>query len=680
MILKAALTVCACKIRVEDKSRKGRKMRKATILMLAGVFSILIVQTNAIDTTDLVAYWNFDEDSGPTAHDSAGTNDGTLLNGPVWTTGIVNGALEFDGNNDYVDVGYLGELSTWTISLWANSDTQGTYHTFISQDQTSWNDDILFGICPQGTSWSTRDKIAVIFHRADYTEYVVEDNEDIQIGQWYNTIVTYDGSTMILYVNSIQKDSVVATDLVISDQRWTIGRNPHDNYPSAFRQFDGTIDEVILFDRGLSAAEVNDLYTYGIVEPNLINIEIEGPNEVAEETDTAYKAIAVYDNNSTKDVTDQAYWAVMPDNYADINDSGLLTTDQLIMPTEDVTIYAEYQEGNTIVQGEKDVQIFALCPQGNALDFDGVDDYVDTTTLEEIDQPITISVWIKTYESGVNKCIFGRNQAISPQGYFYENFLWINSESHIYYGDRPGGGGVSYLTSIEPIQTNKWYHIGITRDASSYARLYINGNLDNSHVVYDYDNTGVDYRIGRINTGHYTFNGKIDQLMIYNRVLSSEEIQAAMLQGPDFNEPNLIAYWKFDKGSGQIAHDSSGNANDGYLGSDPCNPDTSDPCWVEPGRPVPCTLEGFVEKYLDSALDKKTTALELIADAIADEWIAENALEVYFHDRDFGNSSKKDVVKAKQQINQAIQHEEQAEDVIDKSVENLEDAMDALDL
>jgi hypothetical protein len=211
-----------------------------------------------------VGYWKFDEGQGDTAYDSVGNNDGTLIGDPCWVSGKIGDyALEFDGIDDYVDVGYLGEFPTWTISLWANSDTQGTYHTFISQDQTSWNDDILFGICPQGTSWSTRDKIAVIFHRADYTEYVVEDNENIQTGQWYNTIVTYDGSTMILYVNSIQKDSVVATDLVISDQRWTIGRNPHDNYPSPFRQFDGTIDDVRVYDRALSDEEIWQLYQKG---------------------------------------------------------------------------------------------------------------------------------------------------------------------------------------------------------------------------------------------------------------------------------------------------------------------------------------------------------------------------------------------------------------------------------
>ena len=140
----------------------------------------------------------------------------------------------------------------------------------------------------------------------------------------------------------------------------------------------------------------------------------------------------------------------------------------------------------------------------------------------------------------------------------------------------------------------------------------------------------------------------------------------------------LVGYWSFDEGQGQIAYDLSGNGNDGYLGAEPYEPDYADPCWVEPGVPKRCTLEGFVEKHLESALDKKLSALELIADAIEDEWIAQNALEVYFDNRDFGNSSKSDVVKAKQRIQQAIDNEEQAEESVERSIENLHDSMDSL--
>jgi hypothetical protein len=84
-------------------------------------------------------------------------------------------------------------------------------------------------------------------------------------------------------------------------------------------------------------------------------------------------------------------------------------------------------------------------------------------------------------------------------------------------------------------------------------------------------------------------------------------------------DSNLVGYWKFNKGSGQIAHDSSDNANAGYLGSDPCNPDDSDPCWVKPGRPVPCTPRQMIVRNLDGALERKRTAQQQIDEALKRE-------------------------------------------------------------
>ena len=53
----------------------------------------------------LIAHWTFDEGAGNVAHDSAGGNHGTLVNGPTWTTGRFGGALAFNGLDQYVDCG-----------------------------------------------------------------------------------------------------------------------------------------------------------------------------------------------------------------------------------------------------------------------------------------------------------------------------------------------------------------------------------------------------------------------------------------------------------------------------------------------------------------------------------------------------------------------------------------------
>jgi len=92
-----------------------------TALLLTLVFSITPVQAQT--TNGLVGYWTFDEGSGTTAGDSAGVNNGTLMNGTTWTTGKVGSALSFDGVDDGVDLGKIDMSgNAMTISLWFKAD------------------------------------------------------------------------------------------------------------------------------------------------------------------------------------------------------------------------------------------------------------------------------------------------------------------------------------------------------------------------------------------------------------------------------------------------------------------------------------------------------------------------------------------------------------------------------
>ena len=92
--------------------------------------------------------------------------------------------------------------------------------------------------------------------------------------------------------------------------------NPH--------YFSGLMDDVRIYDRALSAVEIEELYLGE--EAELVGLEITGPSQVPEDSQTQYSAIALYDNNSTADVTDTAVWSVEPDVIADI-EAGLLTTE-----------------------------------------------------------------------------------------------------------------------------------------------------------------------------------------------------------------------------------------------------------------------------------------------------------------------------------------------------------------
>ena len=84
----------------------------------------------------LVGFWKLDESSGLTAFDSSpGNHPGTLTNGPVWqpTSGRVNGGLQFDGANDYVNLGSVLNPADgpFTACLWFKGGT--TRKTLLGQ-------------------------------------------------------------------------------------------------------------------------------------------------------------------------------------------------------------------------------------------------------------------------------------------------------------------------------------------------------------------------------------------------------------------------------------------------------------------------------------------------------------------------------------------------------------------
>ena len=105
------------------------------LLVVLVIFSVALFAHSAEASLkdNLIAYWQLDETSGTVAADTSGStydHYGTLTNmtGNEWTTGIVGGALEFDGTNDYVrgaagggltQEGYFfGAGADFTIAFW----------------------------------------------------------------------------------------------------------------------------------------------------------------------------------------------------------------------------------------------------------------------------------------------------------------------------------------------------------------------------------------------------------------------------------------------------------------------------------------------------------------------------------------------------------------------------------
>src|SRR3989338_10242546 len=105
-------------------------------LVVLLVFSSLV----SAQPTDYVAYWALDEGTGTTANDSSGNEYNGTISVASWTTGKSNGALLFDGSNDFVEVSSTLGITGYpfSYSLWFKTTTTTGLHAAIDLSDSTY--------------------------------------------------------------------------------------------------------------------------------------------------------------------------------------------------------------------------------------------------------------------------------------------------------------------------------------------------------------------------------------------------------------------------------------------------------------------------------------------------------------------------------------------------------------
>ena len=213
-----------------------------------------VAQVGSTLTNGLVAHYKFDEGSGTTATDSAGSNSGTLTNGPSWTTGkIGNYSLAFDGVDDKVTTGadYIG-TSPVSISGWMNVSGLG------GSSSGRIVDNGMFTL-----RLSTSNRLAIT---NDNSVVVYSSTNAFQFGSWVFFVVTRNSSNQCtIYING-QLSSTADQNcgmVTAGSTNVIIG-----NRNAGGRTFNGNIDDLRIYNRVLMESEILELYAYtGVVEP-----------------------------------------------------------------------------------------------------------------------------------------------------------------------------------------------------------------------------------------------------------------------------------------------------------------------------------------------------------------------------------------------------------------------------
>jgi len=202
----------------------------------------------------LIGHWTFDAPAESIAKDSsaAAKHDGKIT-GAAPTDGIVGGALWFDGKDDCVELGDLGELPCATIAFWMKADDvarPGGWQALVSSDD--WEEGVFHVPLNHGV-------IDVHLHLGGKRRGRLSSSR-LKSGTWYHVALVADTKErqIRLYTNGYEEDvgdvgSLTGIKLIGQ----VVGREFDGQKPS--RYFQGAIDDVRIYDRALDAREIRAL-------------------------------------------------------------------------------------------------------------------------------------------------------------------------------------------------------------------------------------------------------------------------------------------------------------------------------------------------------------------------------------------------------------------------------------
>ena len=366
-----------------------------------------------------------------------------------------------------------------------------------------------------GWSWAlqgdnTTNKVRFFVSANSYDDKAVS-NSTLNDGVWHHVIGVYDGnlpsSNIKMYIDGVLQSTTADNTIDIPN---TIDHESIGAGVGAASQglyFPGSIDEVRVYNRALSPREVRDLYEFA---PGPV-----GHWKMDENTGTVANDIS--GNGNTGTIT-----------------------------------------GATWTNGK----------YGRGLNFSSGSDTKVRGTLSlaiPAGGDYTQEAWIYPTSAVSGVIIDDYNNAEHYMSYNSSGTIKVN------YYDNPGTPTHVYALTTQTVPLNQWAHVVGVVDSGNYIKIYINGVLSATNSSLSIETKVLDdFVVGQFGGGIGKFNGKIDEVKIYDYARTQKQIIEDMNAGkPAIKSP--IAHWKFDEGQRGVAHDSSGHNNHGVFFPDYTN-------------------------------------------------------------------------------------------------------------
>ena len=228
--------------------------------LLSGILLVLVLVS--VSNAELVGWWKLDDGVGAVAADSAGGNNGALIGGPQWVAGWIDGGLQLDGVDDYVDLPIgpvMPTLSETTLAIWVNYGGGAAWQRIIDLGSGTAN---YIYVTPNAASFGNALHVAITAGNG-WDEFSSSEGT-LPTGEWHHITVTVSQSeaTMVLYldgevVGSLEGIVNFVSDLGETTQNY-LGKSQYED-PA----LNGILDDFRIYDNVLSEF---DLHAIAVTE------------------------------------------------------------------------------------------------------------------------------------------------------------------------------------------------------------------------------------------------------------------------------------------------------------------------------------------------------------------------------------------------------------------------------
>ena len=524
-------------------------------------------------------------------------------------------AVNFDGVDDYVEMSGVTTTTNFTVELWVNPDnypSSGTSNHFLAKGNMTSTKSYFVEQYPERFCVRVNPSATAVNFGS------------IPVDSWTHLAFSYDGTTLTTYTNGNVSNSTVlgvtptsSEDILVIGDKWSGGTG----FGSAF--YDGQVDEARLWNTVRTTTQIQSSYASlagnetGLVgywrfdEGNgtssgdatgngnsaILNNGVSWPSSTAPITAPVFSVspgsldfgtLLIGEQSSRSITVSNAGGSVL--HLTSISTPG---SDFVISPASAAILAGgnqvfavtfeptsgSAQSGNLSFTNNTGTHTVALTGAGqfqaqsgaeNMISLDGVDDYlsVGNTSILRPTQAVSVEAWVRPTAFVQFAAIVDNMNWTGTNIDGYE--LYTTSDGH--FGCKIGSASSASddCISSSSYTVNQWYHVAFTYDKTS-VKLYVNGILEGEKSFsQDIDYTDVigDYglNIGRFRDENEQihFNGKIDEVRLWNDARTHSELQAsyASLAG---NDDNLVGYWRLDEASGTLSGDATGNGNTATL-------------------------------------------------------------------------------------------------------------------